>query len=157
MAIATVWRWPPESEETLWRTDFTVRTESEASVVRARSSMVSSSSRIPVLMLLAAEEHVLDDVEVVAQREVLVDDLDAERRGVLGAVDRDRLALEEELPGVGAVDAGDRLDQRRLAGAVVTDEGGDLARVDLEVDVVQHLDGAEALVDSTQLEQWLRS
>ena len=40
------------------------------------------------LDLLAAEEHVLDDVEVVAQREVLVDDLDAEGRDVVGAVDR---------------------------------------------------------------------
>ena len=37
--------------------------------------------------LLPAEEHVLHDVEVVAEREVLVDDLDAERGGVAGAVD----------------------------------------------------------------------
>src|SRR4051794_38109183 len=40
---------------------------------------------------LAPEEHVLDDVEVVAQRQVLVDDLDAEIRGVLRSVHVNRL------------------------------------------------------------------
>ena len=46
--------------------------------------MLLSSSTMP-LRALAAEEHVLDDVEVVAQREVLVDDLDAERGRVARA------------------------------------------------------------------------
>jgi hypothetical protein len=40
-------------------------------------------------------------------------------------VDLDRLAVEEDLPLVGLVDAGEGLDQRRLAGAVVADEGDD--------------------------------
>ena len=57
---------------------------------------------------LAAEVHVLDDVEVVAQREILVHDLDAEPRGVLGPVDRDGLALEGDLARVDRVDPGDR-------------------------------------------------
>ena len=48
-------------------------------------------------MLLAAEVHVLDDVEVVAEREILVDDLDPELGGVLRAVDRDGLAVEADL------------------------------------------------------------
>ena len=91
-------------------------------------------------MLLAAEEHVLDDVEVVAQREVLVHDLDAQRGGVLRGVDGDRLALEQDLAGVDRVDADDALDERGLAGAVVADERGHLARVDVEVDVVQDVD-----------------
>ena len=39
----------------------------------------------------------MDDVEVVAQREVLVDDLDAERVAVLRAVHLDRLAVEQVL------------------------------------------------------------
>ena len=37
------------------------------------------------VVCLAAQEHVLDDVEVVAEREILVHDLDAEPRGVLRA------------------------------------------------------------------------
>ena len=99
---------------------------------------------------LAAEEHVLDDVEVVAQREVLVDDLDAQRAGVARRVHGDRAALEEVVAGVDRVRAADALDERGLAGAVVADQGGDLARVGGEVDVLEHVDGAEALVDAAQ-------
>ena len=40
----------------------------------------------------------------------------------------DGLALEEDLARVDGVDAGDALDERRLAGAVVADERHDLAR-----------------------------
>ena len=54
---------------------------------------------------------------------------------------------------VGGVDAGDRLDQRRLAGAVVADQADDLAGADGEVDPVQSLDRAESLAYSLQLEE----
>jgi hypothetical protein len=43
---------------------------------------------------------------------------------VLGVADGDTLSLEEDLALVGRVDAGEDLDQRRLAGAVVADEAG---------------------------------
>ena len=151
LAIATVWRWPPESDATGIRTEVTVRTDSDARV-RAGGLLHVGLVEQPGLAALAAEEHVLDDVEVVGQREVLVDDLDAERRGVGRAVDRDRLALEEDLAAVDRVDARHALDQRRLAGAVVADEGGDLAGTHREVDLVQHLHRAEALVDPAQLQ-----
>ncbi len=108
----------------------------------------------PGLAQLAAEEHVLDDVEVVAQGEVLVDDLDAEGGGGPRSVDGDRLVLEGDLPAVDGVDAGDALDQRRLAGTVVAHQRGDLTRIDGEVDVMEHLDGAEALVDPGQDSGW---
>ena len=68
--------------------------------------------------------------------------------GVLRRVDRDVGAVEQEAAGVGAVDAGETLHERRLAGAVVADQRGDLAGVDREVDVVQHVHRAEALVDA---------
>ena len=103
---------------------------------------------------LAAEVHVLDDVEVVAQREILVDDLDPEVRRVLRAVDRDGLAVEDDLAAVGVVDAGDALDQRRLAGAVVTDERHHLTCSHLEVDLGECLDRAEVLRHSPELEEW---
>ena len=51
--------------------------------------------------LLAAEEEVGDDVEVVAEGEVLVDGGDPERGGVLGPGDRDLLAAEADAAGVG--------------------------------------------------------
>ena len=49
-------------------------------------------------MGLAAEVHVLDDVEVVAEREILVDDLDPELGRVLRPVDVDSLAVEDTSP-----------------------------------------------------------
>ena len=41
--------------------------------------------------------------------------------------------------------AGDRLDQRRLAGAVVADHGQDLARIEIEIGIVEGGDAAVAL------------
>ena len=49
-------------------------------------------------MRLTTEVHVLDDVEVVAEREVLVDDLDAEPGRILRTVDRDLLPVEDTSP-----------------------------------------------------------
>ena len=47
-----------------------------------------------------------------------------------------RLALEEQLAGVDVEVAGQGLDHRGLPGAVVADEGDDLAGVDVEVGIV---------------------
>ena len=85
-AMATVCRCPPERLATFCRTDFTVRTERPARVSAARCSIADLVEE-PGRQLLAAEVEVLDDVEVVAQREVLVDDLDAQRVGLLGVGD----------------------------------------------------------------------
>ena len=102
---------------------------------------------------LAAEEQVVDDVEVVAEREVLVDDLDAEGVGLLRVGDRHRAAVEDVVAGVEPVDAGDPLDEGALAGAVVTDERGDLPGVGVEVDALQDVHRAEALVHPPQRQQ----
>ena len=67
--------------------------------------------------------------------------------GCVPAPPRPDLALVER------VDAGDALDQRRLAGAVVADQGHHLAAADLEVDPVERLDGAERLRDAPALEE----
>ncbi len=103
--------------------------------------------------LLPAEVHVLDDVEVVAEREILVDDLDAELGRVLRPADRHGSPLEEDLARVEAVDAGDALDERGLAGAVVADERHHLAVPHLEVDVGERLHRPVGLRDSAELEE----
>jgi len=51
------------------------------------------------------------------------------------------------------VDAGDGLHQRRFAGAIVADEADDRAGIHLEVDSVQHLDGAETLGHARDVEE----
>ena len=99
-----------------------------ASVSRARAS-ISASSRRRNATRLAAQEHVLDDVEVVAQREVLVDDLDARARPrpsgpwiVTGSPSK------RTSPSSIGIDPRDALDERGLARAVVADQRHDLAR-----------------------------
>ncbi len=146
-ATATDWRCPPERVATGWRIDLIVVTRRPSSVSAVFTSMIGSLSRWKSVVRLASEVHVLDDVEVVAEREVLVDDLDPEPSGVLRAVDGDGLAFEDDLALVVAVDACDALDQRRLAGAVVADERHHLSRASIEVDVGQRLHGAERLRD----------
>jgi hypothetical protein len=105
---------------------------------------------------LAAEEHVVDDVEVVAESEILVHDLDAQSGHVAGSVHGHGLPVVEVVTAVAAVDARDHLDQRGLAGTVVADERCHLAGIDGEVDVVEDVDDAEALVDLPHLQQWGR-
>src|SRR5256885_1413979 len=58
---------------------------------------------------LTAQEHVLDDVEVVSQGQVLIDGLDAEPGRITRAVDGNGVAIPEELTVINLVDAGDAL------------------------------------------------
>ncbi len=155
-AMATVCRWPPDRLATSWRTRGHRPDRQRGQGVPGLDlhlRLVEHEARFG----LAAEEHVLHDVQVVAEREVLVHDLDAQRGRVTRIADRHRLSVEQVLPGVDAVDARDALDQRRLAGAVVTDQSGHLAGIDRQVDVVQHLHRAETLVHPPQFQDRSRS
>ena len=126
-----------------------MRMDRVSSSSRARRS-ISTSSRTPALADLAAEEEVADDVDVVAQREVLVDGRDAQVLGVVRPVDLDGLALPLDDALIDGVHAGDRLDQRGLSGAVVADQGDHFTGVDLQLDVGERLDGTEPLGDPAQ-------
>ena len=61
-------------------------------------------------------------------------------------------AVERDLAGVRLVDAGQDLDQRRLAGAVLADQRGDLAGIEREADIVQRAHAGEALRDAGKRE-----
>src|SRR5690606_14022805 len=78
---------------------------------------------------------------------------DAERRGDAGGVQVHLLALEAHDAAVVGLDAGEALDEGRLARAVVADERGDLAGEGLEVDALEHVDRAEALDDVGELDE----
>ena len=60
------------------------------------------------------------------------------------------LAVDVDLARVGAVDARDALDERRLACAVVADEPEHLAGEELQVDAAQRLHGAVRLLEAAQ-------
>jgi hypothetical protein len=66
------------------------------------------------------------------------------------------LALPDDLAARRLPDSRDRLDQRRLAGAVVAHQGGDLAGRDVEVDVGQCPYRAEVLPHAAQPQERLR-
>src|SRR5262249_23185046 len=63
------------------------------------------------------------------------------------------LSGELDLARVGCVDAGDQVEQRRLAGPVRPDHAHDLALVHVEVEPVDAQQSPEALRDAAQVEQ----
>ena len=101
---------------------------------------------------LAAHEDVLGDRQVGEERGLLVDDGDARLLRLGGRREVDVLAVEAELARVAAVEPGDDLHERGLAGAVLADEGVDRAGIEAQAAGAQGDDGAERLDDPGQLE-----
>ena len=104
--------------------------------------------------VLVAEEDVLGDRQHRHQRQLLVDDDDAQMLAVVDAFEMAILPAIDDLAviGAGRIDARQHLHQRRLAGAVLADHGMDLAFLDAEVDVRQRLHARERLGDVAHLE-----
>ena len=69
-----------------------------------------------------------------------------------GADSVDRLAVEQHFAGGELVHAGQRLGQRRLAGAVLADDRVDFAVLEREVDILDRGDAAEFLGRLAQFE-----
>jgi hypothetical protein len=80
-----------------------------------------------------AEEHVLDDVQVLAEREVLVNDLDTQRTCLARIMNIYGLAEKLYDAIVEGLDARETLDQRGLASTVVSDQGCDATWINLEI------------------------
>ncbi len=102
---------------------------------------------------LVAEDDVLRDGERRDEHEVLVDHADPARDRVARRTDARVLALQRDRAGVGAVQAVEDVHERRLSGAVLTEERMDLVLVDDEVDAVQRGEVAEALHDAAHLDE----
>ena len=94
---------------------------------------------------LPPDEDVLDHGQVGEQRRLLVDDCDPRLDGGSRAAQRDLDAVDEQPPAVRGVDAGEDLDQRRLASAVLAHERVRLAGVEVDRDVLEGMDRAERL------------
>ena len=99
-----------------------------------------------------AHEDVLRHREVGEHQRLLVDAGDAQPLGVGGAAQLDDVAVHRQVTAVRSVETGHHLDQRRLAGAVLPDEGMDLARAEIERHAGQRPGRAEGLrhVDDRQ-------
>jgi len=79
-----------------------------------------------------------------------VDGGDAVIPGVAGVLEFDRSALDEDPSAVGVINAGHDFDRGRFSGAVLADQGRDLARVQRETHVLQRLDAHERLTNAVQ-------
>ncbi|GAA0000194.1 hypothetical protein BRDID11002_01940 [Bradyrhizobium diazoefficiens] len=102
---------------------------------------------------LAVEKQVLRHREIRQQIDLLVDRSDAGLKRGLGRARRDLLAAEPDDAGVAREYAGDDLDQRGLAGAVLAEQRMDLAGAKREVDLLQRTHSAEALADPAHLQK----
>jgi hypothetical protein len=73
-----------------------------------------------------SDEDVLGDAQVRENRWLLVDGGDSMPLGVAGRADRDRFTRYPDFTSIGLVDAGDDLDEGRLSGPVLAEQGVDL-------------------------------
>ncbi len=99
-----------------------------------------------------AHEDVLGDRQVGEERRLLVDDGDARVLRLGRGAEVDLLAAEQELSAIAPVDAGDDLDQRRLARTVLADQRVDGAGLDPDASGPQGDDRAERLGHVAQVE-----
>src|SRR5262249_24586258 len=74
---------------------------------------------------------------------------------ILGRRERDGLPVEQDLALVWPVQAVEDVHQRRLAGAVLAQQGVHLAALQVEIDVVVRDDAGKALRDPPELEDEL--
>ena len=160
LAISVICWCATESSETL-----VVRIDGAAHLLQQRPGRLPTGALVDEVQppeqatpsLRVAQEDVLGDGLVGGQVELLVDDADAQPLGLVRVVDRHGLAVDADLAGIALIGAGQDLDERGLAGAVLAGEGHDLAGTQGEVDRVQRLDAAEALADAARLQQRRRA
>ena len=101
------------------------------------------------------DEHVLERGHVVEEADVLERPRHAERRDLVRRARGDVDVLEEDPARGRLVDAGQDVEEGRLAGAVRADQADDRAARDREVDVVHGDEAAELLAHLDRLEQRL--
>src|SRR5215208_6917044 len=97
---------------------------------------------------LAIQEHVVEDRELVDEREVLVDGLDAQRARLGDGTEVDLVAFKQNPALVRAVEAGDGLEQGALARPVVPDKAEYFSFPDVQVNALEDGDRTEVLDDA---------
>ena len=100
-----------------------------------------------------AHHHVLPHGHAAEGAELLEGAADAATVDLIGPEARDGLAGEADVAAVGPVEAGDDVEERRLAGAVRPDDPHDLAGGHVEGDRLVGHQAAEALGDGADLQQ----
>ena len=103
--------------------------------------------------LVESEQDVLGDGLRRDQREVLVDHPETGRDRVARRAERDRRPVEEDLARIRPVEPRQDVHQRALAGPVLAEQRVDLARAQVEINLVVGDDAGERLDDAAHLER----
>ena len=96
-----------------------------------------------------ADEQIIEHAEMRQQLPVLESARDAEARNGVRRLAGDAFAAEENIAARGTVDAAHAVEHARLAGAIRPDEGEKLARLYGERHALQHLEPAEAEMETS--------
>ena len=102
--------------------------------------------------ILVADENVLRDIEIGKQQRFLIDRRNAHPLGLGRAGDRDAVSVQPDLAAVGLMNAGDDLNQRRLAGAVLAEQSMDFTGIKRKRYVLQRLRRVEPFGDAADIE-----
>src|SRR5205823_3559354 len=104
-----------------------------------------------------AQKEIGNNIEVITKCEILVNGLDTQAGSDLRAGNLDWLALDEDLTRISRSDTGDRFDQGRFTGAIVTDQPNNFPRIDLKINVCKRPYCAKGFVDAAHEESWFTS
>src|SRR6267142_898854 len=69
-------------------------------------------------------------------------------------MNRDRLTIDHDRTLVGLIHAADDLHQRRLAGAVLANQGDHFTAIDLQVDFIERDNTRKPFADPAELKYW---
>jgi len=134
--------------------DMSTRIDSDPVAVAKLGDVALDAPRmddeLPSFAPMIAEDHVLGDGERRHEPKVLMHHPHARVEGVARRRERDRLPVQLDLALVRPVQAGQDVRERRLAGAVLTEEGMDLALGRLELDPVVGDDARKPLGDAPE-------
>ena len=144
-ATAMAWRWPPDSFAAGTSTEGIVDPDVVQVLTRGLAHRPVLEEAEPAATgVLPVEEKIVVDAQLVHQRQVLEDRLDAVMASFLDRAEPDLFALYVDATVVRLVEPGQDLDQSGLAGAVVADQAEDLAPAQVQVHAPQRGHGAEA-------------
>src|SRR5207253_3070266 len=104
-----------------------------------------------------ADHHVLEHGHGREQMDRLEGPGDAEPGDVVRLEAEDVMSVERDVSGVGVVEPGDHVEERGLPRSVRTDDADDLALLDVQVQLGQGGQAAEALGQAGDLEQLAHS
>src|SRR6266542_2824161 len=137
--------------------DGDVRLEGEVQLVEhaLRAAVEALSFDDPETTRLAPEKNVLGDRELGDERELLMDNGDADVLCRADAIEALHFIFDADLAVVGAVriNATEDVHQRRLARSVFADERVNLARMQIERHAVERQHAGEALRDLAHLQE----